>query len=337
MDMKTFLHRLIIGVGLALLAVGTATAQQFTMRLSSPTVNDVTHEWMKAFKAGVESRTGGRIKVEIYPANQLGQIPATVEGVAVKTIEFTAPATGFLIGLEPRFQIFDAPGLFDNMEHAQRVLTDPEIRKRLATFGAAKGVEPLVVFPHGPLMLLSHKPIRAVADFNGQKIRVAGPAPIQIEPFKKLGASPLSMPLGEVLPALQNRAIDGSIASATVFTAFKYYDVAKALTYLPGSFLIVGGLVNREYMKSLGPELEAIVRDEAIKAQLGVTKWANEDVERAMQTWQKNGGEIIKLPPAEAKLYLQDVASVLPSILDKSQQMKDDYEAFLAAGKKYRQ
>lgn len=37
---------------------------------------------MKEFKAGVETRSNGRIKVEIYPANQLGQLPATVEGVA---------------------------------------------------------------------------------------------------------------------------------------------------------------------------------------------------------------------------------------------------------------
>ena len=66
----------------AVLAVTPATAQQFTMKLSTPTNNDVTVEWMNAFKAGVEARAGGRIKVEIYPASQLGPIPRTVEGVA---------------------------------------------------------------------------------------------------------------------------------------------------------------------------------------------------------------------------------------------------------------
>jgi len=335
--MRTLYKRIAVGLGAGLLAATTANAQQFTMKLSSPTVNDVTQEWMKAFKAGVESRAGGRIKIEIYPANQLGQIPATVEGVVFKTIEFTAPATGFFINLEPRFLVFDAPGLFDSMAHGNKVLADPEIRKRLATFGASKGVEPLVVYPHGPLMLLSHKPIHAVADFKGQKIRVAGPAPLHIEPFRKLGASPLSMPLGEVLPAMQNRGIDGSIASASVFTAFKYYDVAKALTYLPGSFLVVGGLVNREFMKSLGPELEAIVREEAFKAQLNVANWGTEDIERTLQIWQKNGGEVITLPPAEVQLYLQEVTSTLPSIMSGVPLMKDDYEALLATAKKYRQ
>ncbi len=66
-----------------------------------------------------------------------------------------------------------------------------------------------------------------------------------MDPLKRLGALPLSMPLGEVVPALQNRAIDGSEAAFAVFTAFKYFDVAKNLTYLPGTYLVVGGATSR--------------------------------------------------------------------------------------------
>jgi len=319
-----------------LLAAGAASARQFTMKLSSPTINDVVHEWMKTFKAGVESRAGGRIKVEIYPANQLGQIPRTVEGVALGTIEFTAPAVGFLVGLEPRFQVFDAPGLFDDVPHAMRVLTDPDIRRRLSSFGAGKGVEPLTTAVNGPLLLLSHKPVHTLADFKGQKIRVPGGTPLHIEPFKKLGASPISMPLGEVLPAMQNRAIDGLIAAFAVYTAFKYYDVAKGLTYLPGSFLVVSGIVNRNFMKSLGPELEAIVRDEAQKADVVYSTWGVEDLERIRRSWEANGGQTIVFPPAEAKRYLDEVTSVLPPILAANPQVKEDYDALLAAAKKHR-
>jgi len=318
------------------LAAGTASAQQFTMKLSTPTANDATVEWMKAFKAGVEPRSGGRIKVEIYPASQLGPIPRTVEGVALGTIEMTVPAVGFFVGLEPRYQVFDAPGLFDSVLHAQKVLTDPGIKKRLATFGAAKGVEPLFTFANGPLMLLSHRPIRSLADFKGQKIRVPGSAPLQVEPFKKLGASPLSMPLGEVLPAMQNRAIDGTIAGFVVYVAFKYYDVAKGLTQLPGSFLIASGMVNRKFMQSLGAELEAIVRDEARKAEALFSTYGVEDLKRIQSAWEKNGGETITLPPADAKRYLEETTSVMPPILAKSPQLREDYEALVAAAKKYR-
>ncbi len=320
----------------SMLAAGPALAQQFTMKISSPTINDVQHEWMKVFKAAVEARTGARVKVELYPANQLGQIPATVEGVALGTIEMTLPAVGFLIGLERRFEVLDAPGIFANVIHGERVLTDPDIRRRLATFGAAKGVEPLITYLNGPMMLLSHKAVRSLEDFKGQKIRVTGGTPMYVEPFRKLGALPLAMPLGEVLPALQNRTIDGAIAAFAVFNAFKYYDVAKGLTYLPRSFLVAAGLVNRNFMKSLGPELEAMVRDEARKAERVFSTWGIDDLERIRKNWEGNGGQAITLSPAVADRYLEQVGGVTTQILSKNPQAREDYEALLAAAKRYR-
>jgi C4-dicarboxylate-binding protein DctP len=324
----------LITAALMLGCAAGAQAQTFTMKLSSPTVNDVTQEWMKEFKAGAESRSNGRIKVEIYPASQLGQIPATVEGVALGTIEVTSPASGFFIGFEPRFQVFDAPGLFKDMAHAQRVFADPEVRARLVTFGNAKGMEPIAIMAHGPLMLLSHRPIRHVDDFKGQKIRVPGAAPLQIEPFRKLRASPISMPLGEVLSAMQNRTIDGLVASGTVFTAFKYYDLAKGLTALPGAFLIVPSMASKAFLKSLGPQLEAIVCGEAFKAQQKVAAFAIEDVRRTLDVWQKNGGETITLPADESKLYLEQVGSVLPGLMKSYPAMQADYDALIAAAQR---
>src|SRR4029453_6109129 len=120
--MRASLIRLLGAVCACLLSAGVAGAQQYTIKISAPTVNDVTQEWMKAFKSGIEPRSNGRIKVEMYPANQLGQIPATVEGVALGTIKTTPPGTGFLPRLKPGFQIFDPPRLFEDIEHGHRVL-----------------------------------------------------------------------------------------------------------------------------------------------------------------------------------------------------------------------
>lgn len=334
--MTRSIHRWALALAALLLASGPAGAEQFTMKISSPTINDVTFEWMKTFKAGVESRSKGRIKVELYPANQLGQIPATVEGVALGTIEMTLPASGFLIGLEPRFQIFDMPGMFDNTQEGHKVLNDPEVKKRLATFGEAKGVEPLITVVHSPLLILSHKAIHKLSDIEGQKIRVPGGAPLHVEPYKKLGALPLSMPLGEVLPAMQNKTIDGFIAGITVFTTFKYYDVAKPMTALPKSFIVVGGLVNRKFMKSLGTELEGIVRDEAAKADAATVAWGADAAEKAKDIWRKNGGQLIDMSAADNQKYLDVFAQVLPTVLAKSPEIKADYDTLVAAAKKYR-
>lgn len=319
------------------IAAAPASAQQFTMKLSQPTINDVVHEYYKTMKAGIEQRSGGKIKVEIYPANQLGQLPAVVEGVALGTIEVGSAANGFWVSLEPRFQVLDAPGLFDDIMHGYRMLNDPGIRARLATWGADKGVEVLTPGIYSPLMLLSHKAVRTVADLQGQKVRTQGGAPIQVEPLKKVGVIPVSLPLGEALPAMQNKTIDGMVAAASPFVAFKYYDIAKPMTYLPSTMFAAPILANRQFLKSLGPELEAIVRDESRKAEVLFSDWNIADIKRAEEVWKKNGGEIITMPPDEAKRYIDLVSPVTVSLLSTNPKVKDDYEALLAAAKKYRQ
>jgi C4-dicarboxylate-binding protein DctP len=320
-----------------MLAAMPASAQQFTMKLSQPTINDATHEYFKRLKAGIEARSGGKIKVDIYPANQLGQLPAVVEGVALGTIEAAASANGFWISLEPRFQVLDAPGLFDDIMHGYKVLNDPGIRERMATWGADKGVEVLAPSLYSPLMLLSHKGIRTVADFQGQKIRTQGGAPIQVEPLKKVGVIPVSLPLGEALPAMQNKTIDGMVGAAAPYVAFKYYDIAKPMTYLPATLFAAPVVVNRKFLKSLGPELEAIVREESQKAAVVFSDWNIADIKSKEDIWRKNGGEVVTMAPAEAKRYIDLVSPVAASILSANPKVKDDYEALLAAAKKYRQ
>ena len=322
--------------GSVLLSVAPARAQQFTMKLSQPTINDVTYEYFKRMKAGIEQRSAGKIKVDIYPANQLGQLPAVVEGVALGTIEAAASANGFWISLEPRFQVLDAPGLFDSVMHGYKMLNDPDLRARMATWGADKGVEMLTPGLYSALMLLSHKAIRTVADFQGQKIRTQGGAQIQVEPLKRVGVIPVSLPLGEALPAMQNRTIDGMVGAAAPYVAFKYYDIAKPMTYLPATLFAAPVVVNRRWLKSLGPELGAIVREESRKAEEVFAEWNINDIQSKEDIWKKNGGEIITMSPDESKRYVNTVSPVAASILSANPKVKEDYEALLAAAKRYR-
>jgi C4-dicarboxylate-binding protein DctP len=319
-----------------LLAAPPASAQQFIMKLSQPTINDVTYEYFKRLKAGIEQRSAGKIKVEIYPSNQLGQLPAVVEGVALGTVEAAASANGFWISLEPRFAVLDAPGLFDSVSHGFKMLNDPAIRARMATWGADKGIEVLAPSLYSPLMLLSHKAVRTVADLAGQKIRTQGGAPIQVEPLKKVGAIPVSLPLGEALPAMQNKTIDGMVGAAAPYVAFKYYDIAKPMTYLPATIFAAPVVANRQWLKSLGPDLEKVVREESLKAADVFGDWNINDIQSKEEAWKKNGGEVITMSPDESKRYVDTVAPVAASILSSNPKIKEDYEALLAAAKKYR-
>jgi TRAP-type C4-dicarboxylate transport system substrate-binding protein len=333
------MRKVFVGVAVAaglIWSLGAVSAQQYTLKIGSGTVNDTSQEWMRLFKEGVERRTAGKIKVETYVASTLGPNPRMVEGVALGTIEGTLPNTGFLVSLEPRFLVFDAVGVFDSPQHSIKVLQDAELRKRILGYGVEKGVETVSVFWHSPLAVISHKAIRSAADFSGLKLRTPGGAPLQTKPVEKLAASPISMPIMEALPALQNKAIDGVITGSTVASTLKYYDVAKYLTYLPKSMIFVTAVMNGQFMKTLGPENANIIREEALKAEAPAVAWGEEDVKRGREVWLKNGGENIEMSPGDAQKYLDDVVSASTPILSQNPKVLADYEAFLATAKKQR-
>jgi TRAP-type transport system periplasmic protein len=312
--------------------VGLARAQAIAMKLSTTASNDLDQEWLVLLKQGVESATGGKIKADVYPASQLGSAQRTIEGVTMGTIEVAINASGFSEGLEPRFGVFSVPGVFDSMAQGAKVLADPAVRARFAGITASKGVEVITMLMHSPVGIVSRKPIQTVADFKGQKIRVPGSA-ILIEQLKQVGASPIAMSLGEVLPALQNGTIDGVYAGTTIFAALKYYDVAKTMTVLPKTFVVIVGLANTGFLKSLGP-LEAVVRQEAKKADAAGATWGEADVQKQQATWTQNGGQIITLGADDAQKYLDAVTPAGLKLL--SPEGRQDYDLLRATSAKYR-
>ena len=330
--------KLIATTAFAALASGAA-AQDFVMKLSSPvppTERDVVFAWMTAFEAGVEDASGGRIDVQLYPANQLGQIPATVEGVAMGTIEMTLPIIGFLAALDPRFGTLDASGLFDDEAHAMRTLAEPDVQAMLATFGEVANVEPLVIMTSGQAVLVTTDPTPSLTELEGLKLRTGGATPLLNEPMEALGAGPVALPLGEVLPALQTGGIDGAVLNMAVLNAFQVYDVATEATYLPGNFSIIGGLVSKDFLAMIGPDLEAIVRDEAQKA-LSVHVPARENSPAALEgLWRSNGGTIT-MPDADAQsAYLDTVRPVIEGIVAQDAQQQSDYNTLNAAAERTR-
>jgi len=315
------------GLGLS----AQAWAEEFTMKLTSTASADLDTEWMELLKKGVEAGSAGKIKVNLYPASQLGSSQTTIEGVTMGTVELAINASGLYEGLEPRFAALSVPGVITSMNQGAKVLADPDVRKRLGTIAKDKGVEVITALAHSPVGIVSRKPIAALADLKGMKIRVPGSA-VVIDQLKELGASPIAMSLGEVLPAFQNGTIDGVYAGSTIFSALKYYDISKNMTLLPSTFIVIVGLVNSDYMASLGP-LEKLVRDVAAKADVEGAAWGETDVENGKAAWQKNGGQILMLPPADAKQYL-DI--VVPTALKSlSPATKADYDVLKTASAKY--
>jgi TRAP-type C4-dicarboxylate transport system substrate-binding protein len=271
---------------------------------------------------------GERLKVEIYPASQLGAIPRMVEGVTLGSIESFVTPPSFLVSVEPRYQIFDAIGVFRSPEHLCRVLADPDFRKRALALGEAKGLRGIGIFYNSPVIVLSKKPIRALGDFKGQKIRVFA-TPLQIEPKKALGAIPVPMALSEVLPALQSGTIDGLLAGIPVLTAMKFYDAAKAITEIHPGIVVSTVVVNVKWFDALPADLRTAITAAGDAVDNGSCQVAAGIVARANKGWIDNGGQLLQLPAADQAKMMAELKALGSQLLSQNPAVKAEYDALL--------
>jgi len=275
-----------------------AQATPIVMKLGTQTLNDSQHEWMKLFGGLVEAGSNGQIKPELYPSSQLGTAPRMIEGTQFNTIQgFVAPPE-FLSGVDGRFEVLGSPGLFKNVEHAQRAIQDPEFNKAFLSLGGDKGLKGIGLFINAPTIFNTRTKIEKLSDFAGRKIRVLAAA-VQMEQLRKLKATPVPMPLGDVLPALQQGTIDGVMSVLPVLTAFRYYDAAKYILESDQAMVSVVTVLSKTWYDNLSADLQAVVADAGRRASVEVFPWAVEFIAKQRKVWTASGGELVQLSAAE--------------------------------------
>ena len=318
------------GAILSLIAAAPLAAQTVQMKIGTATVNDVQHEWMKRYKERVEKSSGGRINVKLYTAGQLGSIPRQIEGVQLGTQEGNVVPPAFFVGVDPRFQVLDAPGLFESSDHLLRTLADPAFRSKFLALGEPKGLKGISIFFVAPTVVVTRDPIRTLADFRGRKIRVFA-SPMQTLPFQRLDAAPVPMSLGEVLPALQRRVIDGVFGSVAIFLPFKYYNTAKYMTRTRWSYVVSMTVVGKRWFDALPKDLQTIVMREAAAIEPEVNAWSLAFFAKAEKAWKANGGELIELPPAQHAEMMKRLSGVAAEVLKQQPALSEIHNLMLKA------
>jgi TRAP-type transport system periplasmic protein len=295
----------------AALTFGAAHAQDktFVMKITTPTLNAAPDRFAKNFGAALEKDSGGRIKAEVYPASQLGSIPRQIEGTQFGAIQCAVIPPEFFVGIDERYEVLAAPGLVGSMEQGQRLAADPAVKKLMLGLGAEKGLYGVGLFMGEPSNVIAKTAIRHLDDFKGKKIRTFA-SQFQTESFGRLGVTAVAMSLGDVLPAIQQGAIDGAVAGPTIFAGMHFNDAAKYVTEInqPSIFLVVE--INRKWYDSLPPDLQQIVDKDAAQEGVAINPQALDILKKARTVWTEAGGELISLPPNEQASMMKTLSSV---------------------------
>jgi TRAP-type C4-dicarboxylate transport system substrate-binding protein len=318
----------------ATFAATPVVGADFNMKIGFATMNDIQHQWANWYKEALESRSNGRIAVNLFPRGQLGTVASQIEGLQLGTVEaFTTPAD-FFAGMDPRFGTFSIPLLFKDTVHAEKVLLDPGMNKEILALGADKGVQVVSVYTFAPAHYFGKQPIRKLDDFKGKKLRVNATAAERAK-MRQFGASAVPMDLSEVVPGIQQGVIDGTMSATAVYVNLKFNDISKVLTEVNDTMIVSVGVVSRPWLAKLPADLREIVVEEGNKLQARINPQSRLMDEGMVKRWREAGGELVRLPDADQARVKQLLSGIGEEVTKDNPSASAFYKRLVATGQKY--
>lgn len=184
------------------------------------------------FKSKLEDVSGGMLKVEIYPAGQLGGEPGLLQKILTQDIDFINSSTANASLLAPQSGVFSLHYLFDSREHDLRVVADDRINDifREMTREVVDGGHALTLYASPFRNIYSRDvEVRNVGDIKDRKIRVQA-TPTEDVTFGAYGAQTVHMQFSEVYTSLQTGVIDMAENALMYYAASGQYDVAPIMS-----------------------------------------------------------------------------------------------------------
>jgi tripartite ATP-independent transporter DctP family solute receptor len=217
-----------------------------------------TTQALKAACVEIAKESGGRLTIDVYPNGQLGSDTDTVSQVRSGAIDFVCTAGTIWGNLSPVTSINTVAFAFADYATVWKAM-DGELGAHMrAAFDKVNLVAVGKVFDHGFRQVThSSKPVTSPMDLAGMKIRVPA-SPILTDMFRDLGASPATVPIGDLYTALQTKVVDGQENALPTIDAAKLYEVQKycsVTSHVWDCFTLVG---NKRSWSALPEDLRAL-------------------------------------------------------------------------------
>lgn len=291
--------------GLALcpaVAIGS-DYKPMTIKIShgAPT-GDPRHIGALKMKEVIEKESGGKIKVDIYPSQQLGSGRETLEAGQGGAIEINIAPSPFLGGFQPLITVMDVPYFLpDDSAAARKIIQGPAGQALLKSLEKANFVG-LGFWDSAYKHFTCNRAATKPSDFEGLKFRVM-PSKILMTMIKSLGASAITFPYTEVYTALQTGAIDGIEGSLTSIYNMKFYEAQKYVikTYhIKSEFLI---LASKVWFDKLSPKAQKLMYRATREASDVEAPYKAEQEKKAAGLIEKGGTKILSLTPAQLQKF----------------------------------
>ena len=310
-------RRSLIGASLALLILG-ATPPVLAQDIKERTIKFATQNpkghpivlGMEKFAEIVAAKSGGKIKVNLFPGGVLGGDAPNISALQGGTLEMVSMNAGILAAQQKEFAIFDLPFMFANEKEADAVVDGPFGKMMLAKLDD-KGIHGLAYWELGFRNITNSKrPITKVEDISGLKLRVI-PNAINVDWVTALGANPTPMAFPEVYGAMEQKAIDGQENPVTVINANKFAEVQKYLVITNHQYNPQAVIVSKKFWDTLSTAEKTILTDAAVEAGKYERQQSREQSKAALDDLKKKGMQVTELSTAELAKFRDKVKPVI--------------------------
>jgi len=296
---------IVFGALTGLLLSSSVQAQEFTLKyghVDTPSLQADDHVAGLFLKSFLESRSQGRIKVEIYPASQLGNFRELIEGVQLGTLELTNTTVGGANSFMPQIQVTDIPYMYRDDLVAEAMTQSPFFNDVRDVFLEKTGNVRLAAVGNTGRwrsFFSTDKQIKSAADLAGVKMRTIN-SPLQIEMVKFLGGNPTPIAWGELYTSLATGVAEGTKNAISDVVGKKLHEHLNYVVLDEHAYLFAFWWLSDSWLQSLPADLQALVLD-GIKQTADLQSNYNKYLETVLSEEFVKAGGTIYAPTAEEK------------------------------------
>ena len=270
-----------------------ATRQEVVLKLGHGLdIMHPVHKAMVFMAEKVKEKSAGRMRVEVFPSEQLGNEKECIEALQLGYLAMTKTSSAPMEGFVSQMQVFGIPYLFRDAEHLWKVLGGP-IGKKLRLAGESKRLRGLCYYDAGARSFYAKKEINQPSDLAGMKIRVQNSI-MSMKMVQAMGGSPTPIPWGELYTSLDQGVVDGAENNSPSFRTSRHYEVCKYYSLDEHTCLPDILVISTRVWNGLSPAQRRILQeavDESVEYQRKI--WAEAE-EQDLKTVQAEGVKIIR-------------------------------------------
>jgi len=222
-----------------------------------PPMHPLHKNILEPFAEEVAEKTEGRVKITIYPANELTPADKNYDSTVSGVIDIGLTLPAYTPGMFPLTTILEFPFMFESP--LQSNLTAWELFKTNPAMETTEYKDVKVLW-WGTTDLghfLTKKPVKTADDIRGKKIR--SPSTIGNDVLTTLGAIPVSLPVSEVYDAIERAVVDGTMLPISTLISFNLADVVNHVLVMNLYATPLHMVMNKNSWAKISPEDQQII------------------------------------------------------------------------------